>query len=105
MTEHKTTLTDFQDSISTTINAYVNKVAKETNDLVIGVMTEYLTEQGMHKVFEINGANLLACVSKQIPKKPIDRCMFEECPNCQEIEIQYCNYCPTCGQKLNWKEV
>ena len=105
MTEHKTTLTDFQDSISTTINAYVNKVAKETNDLVIGVMTEYLTEQGMHKVFEINGANLLACVSKQMPKQVklyIGQDM--QCPECNKRLRNYegmkiC-YCKFCGQAL-----
>ena len=43
-------------------------------------------------------------LEKQITKKPIDRCMFKECPNCGEIEIQYCNHCPMCGQKLDWGE-
>ena len=43
-------------------------------------------------------------LEKQIPKKPIDRCMFKECPDCHEIEIQYCNYCPICGQKLDWSD-
>lgn len=41
-------------------------------------------------------------VEKQRAKKPIDRCMFSECPNCGNVEIQYCTYCPDCGQKLDW---
>ncbi len=43
-------------------------------------------------------------VEKQRAKKPIDRCMFSECPNCGDVEIQYCTYCPNCGQKLYWSE-
>lgn len=31
------------------------------------------------------------------------------CPNChREFEVEYtehCNYCPSCGQKLDWSEV
>lgn len=38
----------------------------------------------------------------QTCKKPIDRCMFKECPTCGEVEIQGCNFCPSCGQKLDW---
>ena len=43
-------------------------------------------------------------VEKQKAKKPIDGCMFSGCPNCGDIEIQYCTYCPNCGQKLDWSE-
>ena len=50
---------------------------------------------------------------KQIPKEPVDRCMFHECPLCGNVEIQHCSYCPNCGQALKtgteiktaeWKE-
>ena len=46
----------------------------------------------------------IKALEKQIPKKPIDRCMFKECPTCNEIEIAGCGYCPSCGQKLDWEE-
>ena len=46
----------------------------------------------------------ISAIEKQIPKKPIDRCMFMECPTCNEIEIAGCGYCPSCGQKLDWEE-
>lgn len=45
-----------------------------------------------------------AAMEKQRAKKPIDRCMFSECPNCGDVEIGYCTYCPNCGQKLDWSE-
>lgn len=46
--------------------------------------------------------SLLEAREKQIPKKPTDRCMYKECPACGEVEIEFCKYCPNCGQKLDW---
>lgn len=46
--------------------------------------------------------SLLEAREKQVPKKPTDRCMYKECPACGEVEIQFCKYCPSCGQKLDW---
>lgn len=42
----------------------------------------------------------IKALEKQIPKEPIDRCMFEECPACHNVEISHCNYCPDYGQAL-----
>ena len=39
---------------------------------------------------------------KQKAKRPLDRCMFCECPTCGNVEILHCAYCPDCGQKLDW---
>lgn len=47
--------------------------------------------------------SLLEAREKQIPKKPTDRCMYKECPACGEVEIEFCKYCPNCGQKLDWR--
>lgn len=47
--------------------------------------------------------SLLEAREKQEPKEPTDRCMYKECPACGEVEIQFCKYCPSCGQKLNWR--
>lgn len=38
---------------------------------------------------------------KQIQKKPIDRCMYKECPACGNVEIGFCKHCPDCGQRLD----
>ncbi len=45
----------------------------------------------------------IKALEKQIPKKPTDRCMYKECPACGEVEIEFCKYCPSCGQKLDWR--
>ena len=43
-------------------------------------------------------------LEKQIPKKPIDRCMYKECPTCGNVEIGFCKHCPDCGQRLDWSD-
>ena len=42
---------------------------------------------------------------KMKPKKPIDRCMFKECPVCGNVEIEHCNHCTDCGQALDWSDI
>ena len=46
----------------------------------------------------------IQALEKQIPKKPIDRCMYKECPICGNVEIEFCKHCPDCGQKLDWSD-
>lgn len=41
---------------------------------------------------------------KQIPKKPISRCMYKECPTCGNGEIAFRKHCPDCGQRLDWSD-
>ena len=47
--------------------------------------------------------SLLEAREKQEPKEPTDRCMYKECPACGEVEIEFCKYCPSCGQKVDWR--
>jgi predicted amidophosphoribosyltransferase len=35
---------------------------------------------------------------KELAMKPIDN----SCPKCKRNDIMYENYCPNCGQKLDW---
>ena len=46
---------------------------------------------------------MISAMEKQVPKEPVDRCMYKECPACGEVEIEFCKYCPSCGQKLDWR--
>lgn len=45
-----------------------------------------------------------SAMQKATPKKPIDYCMFSACPVCENVEINDCNYCPDCGQRLDWSD-
>lgn len=59
--------------------------------------------QALEKYREIGSVEeCRAAREKEIAKKPIDRCMYEECPTCGNVEIVFCQHCPDCGQKLDW---
>lgn len=45
-------------------------------------------------------------LEKQFPKKPYDMKDWYECPECKEIIAVFGkkpNYCPECGQKIDWR--
>ena len=101
-----------------TIDAYVNEFAKQTEDFLLGVIEENLTEHGYHQRIEINGANIKAAIEKQIPKKIVSACEIGNeiggyCPNCHgtvKIEKTWLvkakgQHCSWCGQKLDFSEV
>lgn len=46
----------------------------------------------------------IQALEKQIPRKPIDKLMYLECPTCGDVGILDCGYCSACGQKLDWSE-
>lgn len=66
-------------------------------------MEDYMKfeDECVNRGFTFN--SLLEAREKQEPKKPTDRCMYKECPACGEVEIEFCKYCPICGQKLDWR--
>ena len=48
----------------------------------------------------------IKALEKQIPKKPItdDRYIMYICPRCNDfIKVSH-NYCPNCGQELDWSD-
>lgn len=55
------------------------------------------------KQFERAVRVAMKALEKQIPRKPVDRIMFNHCPCCGNVEIANCNHCPDCGQKLDWR--
>ena len=40
------------------------------------------------------------CMEKQIPKTPIDKIMYKECPICGAVDLG--RYCMECGQAIKW---
>lgn len=45
-----------------------------------------------------------ACVDKQISKPLESWGAYQRCPSCGETRIYFGNYCPNCGQKIDWEE-
>lgn len=44
----------------------------------------------------------IEALEKQIPKVPIDKIMFKECPKCGSVDLG--RYCMECGQKIDWSD-
>ena len=78
----------------------------------IGNGHEISVEYDEHNITKITRECFEALIEKQIPKKPIPQdedCL--ECPNCDSFigyaseckdEHYRVEYCPNCGQKLDW---
>ena len=105
----------WRQSMTAQINVFVNEVAQKTEDLIVAKMKECLTAHGFDKEIEINGANLRACIEKQIPKKPVFEPGSDEILQCQgcgadlawtsSLKPKYrANYCQWCGQAINWED-
>lgn len=62
---------------------------------------------GIYSYKEYTAARMaIKAIEKQIPKKPVIEEYFygeiRDCPSCG-IELKPCNYCPKCGQAIDWK--
>ena len=80
--------------------------AVQTSRIIYSADIECLCNQKRYneaKQLEEDMNILISAMEKQVPKEPTDRCMYKECPACGEVEIQFCKYCPSCGQKLDWR--
>ena len=73
---------------------------------------EYLTSREQRKYYNL----LQELVEKETPMKPKSKLygitgegetfMYHYCPICgfYSVEKDYANYCPNCGQKLDWSD-
>lgn len=43
----------------------------------------------------------IEALEKQMPKEPIDKIMYKECPVCGAFDLG--RYCMNCGQAIKWK--
>lgn len=105
----------WRQSMTAQINVFVNEVAQKTEDLIVAKMTEHLTAHGYDKQIEINGANLRACIERQIPKMIEEKMWVDTKCECGHVfsvhhgdgyhSVPYKNktkHCPDCGQRLDW---
>ena len=85
-----------------------NKEAIRQLRATISVFNEWKCEEAMQIAIK--------AIKKQIPKKPIIRVYenddwndYWKCPSCGEIRSRFndgeeLNYCPNCGQAIDWGE-
>lgn len=85
--------------------------AKEAMKVRANATAEHVDCEGLHKCID-------AALEKQIPKKPYvygggygnnGEIIYDtyDCPNCDksyEMDYEKYDYCPNCGQALDWRE-
>lgn len=52
--------------------------------------------------FDFNRA--IEALEKQIPTKVLSDALIDKCGSCMETLTHQSEYCPWCGQALNWRE-
>ena len=80
---------------------------KLTNAEAIGAIKNNMPTKGTYTILTEALGMAIEALEKQLPKKPApeeaDGYMFFDCPVCK-TSIQVENYCPNCGQKIDWSE-
>ena len=78
------------------------KQVKNQLELLEGILEQDATAR--HKNISSRYAlrNAQACVDKQIAKPLESWGAYQCCPSCGVAYIFFDNYCPVCGQKIDW---
>lgn len=88
-----------------------------TNKEVKNNFVQNLAENAYINMCSVEEMNIaIKALEKQIPKKPFEKEVIGvsmtgykhkgQCPKCSSTVLQYKgNYCPNCGQALDWSEV
>ena len=77
------------------VGRFQNDTINDALDMAINALEEVQQYRSIGTLYECRLA-----VEKMKPKRPINRCMFSECPTCGNVEIKDCKHCPDCGQAL-----
>ena len=80
------------------------KQVKHQLELLEGILEQDATAR--HKNISSRYALRIAqaCVNKQIGQKLESWGAYQCCPRCEVVHIYFDNYCPNCGQKIDWEE-
>ena len=77
----------------------IEEAVNELDELTMYVEHAF-TEEHKSKSFEALQMAIVA-LEKQIPKTPIDKIMYKECPICGSVDLG--KYCMECGQAIKWE--
>ena len=69
---------------------------KKFDSLILGEIRKIATENGIDTIVNLNDKAIVSALEKQIPKKPLQACGHNT--------NRTMNFCPICGQALDWSD-
>lgn len=100
----------------------IEKIIVERNEkmdnIILGEIQQIAIENGIETKIILNKKNVHDALRKQIPQKPhyegdgyddSGNIIYDTwiCPNCEdryEVDYEIHQYCPMCGQRIDWSE-
>ena len=86
------------------------KINKEIESAILGEIKNIAIENGVTDEIVLNEKAITRAIVKSVPKKVIyDREFYPYCPSCKcshklnLLSVYRVNYCPECGQALEWE--
>lgn len=78
------------------IERIIIKRNKKIDSLILAEIRKIATENGIDTIINLNDKAIVSALEKQIPKKPLQAC--------GHATNRTMNFCPMCGQKLDWSD-
>lgn len=104
------------------MSSIIEKIIVERNEAVdsaiLGEIKQIAIEEGIETKIILNKKNVADALRKQIPQKPdyegdgyddVGNLIYDTwiCPNCgdrYEVDYEIHQYCPMCGQRIDWSK-
>lgn len=91
------------------VNEFIVKRQREMESAIMGTMQEIAIENGIRTEIVLNEKAITQAILKSQKRKPYyDRELYINCPACSGVLMEKIhrykpNYCPDCGQALDWE--
>lgn len=106
------------DGIHSVFQEFCIKRNREIDNAVLGEIKQIAIENGIKTEYILHEKAIIRALKKQIPQKPdLEGDGYDDngeliydtgyCPNCRhlfEVDYDSPDYCPVCGQKLDWSD-
>ena len=87
------------------IDNVINKITTSVTETQDEFIFKTISNWWMHETQRvISKEQLIEALTKQKPKSPVVMDLFLVCGSCEKDILRRYNYCPYCGQKVDWNE-
>lgn len=106
------------DYMASVIEKIIVERNEKVDNAILGEIQQIAIEEGIETKITLNKKAVVDALRKQIPEKPhfegdgyddSGNLIYDTwiCPNCEdryEVDYEIHQYCPMCGQRIDWSE-